>query len=1479
MNMLPEAERRKAPARVIFTVLACCLCAATLSAAPSFVQRSSATPQSPTATVAVSYSAAQTAGDLNIVAVGWNDTSATVQSVKDSAGNTYSLAVGPTSGAGLRQSIYYAPNIVGGGNTVTVTFNQPAVFPDVRILEYNGVNTLDASAGSSGSSATANSGSAATHVASELIFGADMVATTTRAAGAGFTSRVITSPDGDIAEDKVTTAAGSNSATAPLTSPGPWVMQLVAFASITGPALTVTSVGPGSGSTAGGTAVTITGVNFAAGATVTFGTTAAANVAVVSGTQINATTPPGNAGAVTVTVRNPGGQTGSLVDGFTYIAPPTVTNVNPGNGAIAGGTSVTISGTGFASGVTVMFGSAPAANVVVANSTTITATTPPGSAGAVAVKVTNSNGLSGSLAAGFTYLASPTVTGVNPASGSTAGGTAVTIAGTNFAAAATVTFGGTPATNVIVVNSTTITATTPSGSVGTVTVMVTVNGRSGSLPNGYSYVVTPTVTSVSPNSGPGVGGTPVTITGTNFAAGATVTFGAAAATAVSVVNSTTLNATTPPGSGTATVTVRVNGLSGSLANAFTYNGTGSIIKFVQGNYATPQSAQTSVAVKYSAAQNAGDLNVVAVGWNDSTATVAAITDASGNSYTRAVGPTTVSGVASQSIYYAKNIAAAPAGANTVTVTFSPAAQFPDVRILEYSGADESAPVDVVAAGSGNSASSSSGFATTTSPLDLLFGANLVISTTTGAGSGFTSRLLTSPDADIAEDESVTSTGSYAATAPLGSSAPWIMQMVSFRTPAGSAIPLVSLSSSSLNFGSVATGVSSSPQTVTLTNAGTGTLSVTSLDIADGNVGDFKQTNNCGSTLAPSGACAINVTFTPTDTAGRGASLLINDNAPGTPQSIALSGTGTGFGVTPRAVVLTPARTQQFTATSSATWSVDGVVGGSSSAGTITGNGLYSPPTGTGTHTVTATSSQGQQASATAYISTYPGVYTHHNDNMRTGQNNGETVLTPANVNSVQFGKLFSYPIDGTAFASPLYVSSVGIPGSGVHNVVYVATENDSVYAFDADGLTSSPLWHVSFLKSGVTTVPCNDVGECGDIPTQIGITSTPVIDPASGTLYVVAKTKESSSYVQRLHALDITTGAEKFGGPVVITATVPGTGVDSVHGQETFNALRENQRTALLLSNGVVYFAFGSHGDQSPWHGWVLGYDATTLQQVLAYNDTPNGSFGGGGIWHAGGGLATDANGNLYFATSNGDFDANTHGGDYGTSIVKLGANGAVLDYFTPHDQAIQSSNNLDLGSAGPVLLVDQTTGTHPHLLISAGKNGTIYVIDRDNMGQFSPDNDNQIVQSLVGALPNGSDEVGNFNSPVYYNGYVYFAAVNDSVRAFQLSNGSLSAGPISMTSSIYPLRGAALAVSSNNGTNGILWAVQTNGSDPNTVNASGTLFAYDANNLAEELYDSNEAGSRDTMDKAAKFSVPLVANGKVFIGSQTQLTAYGLLP
>jgi len=589
---------------------------------------------------------------------------------------------------------------------------------------------------------------------------------------------------------------------------------------------------------------------------------------------------------------------------------------------------------------------------------------------------------------------------------------------------------------------------------------------------------------------------------------------------------------------------------------------------------------------------------------------------------------------------------------------------------------------------------------------------------------------------------------------------------------------------------------------------------------------------------------------------------------------------TGLSIYPRVAALTFTRTQQFTADdSNLTWSVDGMIGGSTSSGTITGAGLYSPPASAGTHTITATETDlVTSASATVYITDYPGVFTHHNDNFRTGQNLNETVLTPGNVNMATFGKLFSCAIDGISFASPLYVADVSVPGNGCHNLVFVATEHDSVYAFDADGLSNNPVWQVSFINpaSGVTTVPPDDTGEPDDIPNEIGITGTPVIDPASGTLFVVAATKEvagdTTIYMQRLHALDITTGAEKFGGPVVIQANVPGTGAGSQGGAINFDPLLGNQRPALLLNSNVVYIGFACHGNPEVYHGWVLGYNATNLQQVMAFSSTPNARAGG--VWQAGGGLAADSAGNLFFATGNGTFDANVAGGDYGDSILRLGSNGTVLDYFSPHNQLALDTGDVDLGSGGVLLLPDQS-GAYPHLLVSCGKEGTIYLLNRDSLGGFMPDFDSQIVQELPDVLPGGSVEIGNRIPAVYFNGSVYLSAVSDNITAFQLTNGLLTTnGPTSQSPEVYDYPGGPLAISANGTANGILWSVQKFGET-----APGILRAYAPSNLATEYYSSDQAGSRDALDIAAKFSVPLVVNGKVFVASEGRLTVYGLLP
>ena len=922
-----------------------------------------------------------------------------------------------------------------------------------------------------------------------------------------------------------------------------------------------------------------------------------------------------------------------------------------------------------------------------------------------------------------------------------------------------------------------------------------------------------------------------------------------------------VGSTTTVGTYPITVTGIGGGVQQNTTVTLTVTSTSVFISYVQGSYATPQSPQTTVNVTYPLAQIAGDLNIVVVGWNDSTAAVNSVVDSKGNVYSRAVGPTSISGTLSQSIYYARNIVAAPAGSNTVTVTFSTAAAYPDIRILEYSGADPNTPVDVTAASSGNGTNSSSGAATTTNPIDLLFGANTVTSTTSGPGPGYTSRMITSPDEDIAEDQVVTTTGSYSATAPI-SSGSWIMQMVAFRANTNGGPVLTSISVTPTN-PLIAVG---SPQQFTAT----GTYS-------DGSHQNL--TNSATWTSSLPSVATINSTGLATGVAAGSTTIQAALGAVNGSTTLSVSA---GFGIVPRAAVVTYTQTQQFTATSgfgSVTWLVDGVVGGSPGTGTITTNGLYTPPTAAGVHTITANTNQQQSANATVYVSNYPGTFTYHNDTLRTGQNNSETVLTPATVNHNQFGKLFSYPLDGIAFAEPLYVASVNVPGQGYHNIVYVATEHDSVYAFDADGLSTTPLWHVSFLSSNVTTIPCGDTGECGDIPVEVGITGTPVIDQSTGTLYVVVNTKENgTNYFQRLHALDITTGAEKFGGPVVVSGSVPGTGDGSSGGNVAFDPLHECQRPGLLLSNGIIYMGFGSHGDNHPYHGWIIGYNASTLQRTMIYNVTPNGY--GGGVWQGGGGLATDATGDVYYTTSNGTFDLNSGGTDYGDTVQKLSPAGVVVDYFTPHDQQNMDVNNLDLGAGGPVLLVDQPTSPYPHELISAGKSGTIYVVNRDNMGHYNANNDNQIIQSLPGILPNGDAEIGNFSTPVYFSGYVYYGAVNDYVKAFKLTNGLLSTAPTSQSAVIYPIRGASFAISSNGTSNGILWALQNNGQSPdNDTGAPGVLFAYDATSLSNELYDSSQSGARDTLDYAAKFAIPLVANGKVFVAGQSQLTAFGLLP
>jgi Legume lectin domain/Chitobiase/beta-hexosaminidase C-terminal domain/PQQ-like domain len=508
------------------------------------------------------------------------------------------------------------------------------------------------------------------------------------------------------------------------------------------------------------------------------------------------------------------------------------------------------------------------------------------------------------------------------------------------------------------------------------------------------------------------------------------------------------------------------------------------------------------------------------------------------------------------------------------------------------------------------------------------------------------------------------------------------------------------------------------------------------------------------------------------------------------------------------------------------------------------------------------------------------VTTYHNDNSRTGQNTQETILTPSNVNSTQFGKLFSTSVDGAVYAQPLYLSNLAI-GGGTHNVAYVATEHDSVYAIDAD--TGGIYSHVSLIAPGGTTPNSLTNLGCGDLVPEVGITGTPAIDNASGTLYVVAKSLVGGNVVQYLHALDVASLTEKFGGPVVIQGSVVGTASDGNGSTLAFNPTRQHQRAALLLENGHVVIGWGSHCDNLPFHGWAMSYSASTLAQEAVFNTSPNGMEGG--VWMSGDGPAADANGYIYVATGNGPWDGSANFGD---SILKLGppANTtfAVIDYFTPHNQSSLDTGDIDVAAGGLVLLPPLPSGHQ--LLAQQSKEGTIYLVDTGNLGKYCVNqvpacttNDPQIIQEIQSASP------GVWGSPTYWNGNVYWTGANDTIKAYSFnasSSGQLSTTPTSHSQQIFPFSSPTPTVSSNGTQNGILWALDGS-ADDSTCGSPGQnclgLYAYDATNLGNLLYISTQAANnRDSPGSAVKFEKPIVANGKVYVGTVNSLSVYGLL-
>ncbi len=627
------------------------------------------------------------------------------------------------------------------------------------------------------------------------------------------------------------------------------------------------------------------------------------------------------------------------------------------------------------------------------------------------------------------------------------------------------------------------------------------------------------------------------------------------------------------------------------------------------------------------------------------------------------------------------------------------------------------------------------------------------------------------------------------------------------------------------------------------------------------------------------------TISAASPAENGAQIYVkvtNSAGTATSNTVSLSVTGSVTAPTisqqPTSVTVTAGQTATFTVGATGTapltyqWFMNGVAVGTNlntysitqTTSGQTGAQIYATvtnATGTATsNTVVLTVNQAQPAGVN--------VLTYHNDTARTGQNLAETILTLANVNSASFGKLASLAVDGGVDAEPLYVSNLTVGGSP-HNVVYVATENDSVYAFDAD--TFAELWNVSLLGPNETA---SDNRGCSQVAPIIGITSTPVIDlkaGAHGEIFLVAMSRDSSgNYYQRLHALDLTSGGEIGGSPVAVQASFP-----TASGTTTFDPKQYKERAALLLLNGVIYTTWASHCDSKPYTGWVIGYNETSLQQASVLDLTPNGTDGA--IWMAGDGPAADSSGNIYFLDANGTFDdtLDSNGfpekGDFGNSFIKISTANAslsVADYFTMFNTDAESGADKDLGSGGEILLPDlqDTLGNTWHLAVGAGKDGHIYVANRDQMGKFNTSGDNGIYQEI------GASGLGGavYSTPAYFNNTVYYGAVGDRLRAFSISNAKLNSPSGSQTSASYPYPGTTPSISANGSSNGIVWAVENN--------HGGVLHAYDATNLATELYNSNQAANARDSFADNKFITPMIANGKVFVGTPNGVAVFGLL-
>jgi hypothetical protein len=883
-----------------------------------------------------------------------------------------------------------------------------------------------------------------------------------------------------------------------------------------------------------------------------------------------------------------------------------------------------------------------------------------------------------------------------------------------------------------------------------------------------------------------------------------------------------------------------------------------------------------------------------------------VTDSNGNTYRKAIELSETVESTSLAIYYAENIRG---GTNTVDVSDNILGPL-RFAIFEYSGIATVNSLDATGGGQGASASLNSGNVTTASSGDLLLGAMSVADFETfAAGSGDTvvGSVPAPPSTKLmVESEIQPVAGAASAGSTIGATDHWVALLAAFRVATAAPLPSVSVSVSPTT-ASVPTGGGSQAFTAvvqndssnqgvswSLTGTGcTGTSCGTLLNATSTSV-----TYSSPSTLPSPASVTLTATSIASSSASASAIITLTMAAP---ISVTLS---------PKRVAITVFQSQQFAATvtndstnAGVSWMVDGSIGGNSTNGTVSANGLFTPGTQAGAHSVTATSlADGTKSfSATIGVTNLAGVLTYHNDMSRDGSNLQEYALTTSNVTATTFGKLFSCTADGAIYAQPLWISNLSIAGAS-HNVVFVATEHDSVFAFDADGGSSNSCiqyWTVSLLNGGTPVNP-SATGEPGDISGEIGITGTPVIDGTTKTLYVVSKTLEGSVYHQRLHALNLADGTEKFSGPLDITPaiTVAGdadtgdssVGCTSAANTVPFCPLRENQRPGLALNNGIVYVSWASHGDQQPYHGWIMGFTASNLSAPpIVFNDTPNGVEGG--IWMAGGAPAIDSSNNLYVMTGNGDWDGATNFGD---SVLKLSSGLALSDWFTPSDEANLQANDFDLGSGGATMLVDLPSSSVPHILIGGGKQGSgqpgeLFVLNRDNMGQF-----NAADSGVVQKFPAGGRV---FATGAFWQNSFYIGGLGAPLSVFTVNplTSLFTTTPVSQSPTTFGFPGVTPSVSSSGTTNGIVWAIDSsqNGmsdTSPTRVAGPAILHAYDATNLASELWNST-TGTGNTPGNAVKMTVPTIANGKVYIGtrgndntqgsgtSKGELDVYGLTP